>query len=115
MDRIVGLSSTTKNYVGGGYHIEPSSNNWILKIQRLKVGCFFIMIICAATVKGSLSATIRASENGLSLVSEESIPVVSKKERLSRQERAAVVESFVQKYVENVYLICYFSFLLLVR
>lgn len=53
------------------------------------------------TVKASVSATTRASENGFPLVSEESIPVVNKKERLTRQERAAVVESFVQKYMED--------------
>lgn len=59
------------------------------------------MVICAATVKASLSASARAKDNGFSLVSEESIPAgTKKKERLSRQERAAVVESFVLKYME---------------
>lgn len=53
------------------------------------------------TVKASLSASARAKDNGFSLVSEESIPAgTKKKERLSRQERAAVVESFVLKYME---------------
>lgn len=62
------------------------------------------MVICAATVKASLSASARAKDNGFSLVSEESIPAgTKKKERLSRQERAAVVESFVLKYVEVIY------------
>lgn len=48
----------------------------------------------------SLAATVRASENGYPMVSEESTPVVNKRERLSRQERAAVIELFVQKYVD---------------
>lgn len=55
-------------------------------------------------MKASLSVTTRASDNGFPLVSEETIPVVIKKERLTRQERAAVIESFIQKYVDHEYL-----------
>lgn len=61
------------------------------------------MLTCAAAIKASLSASARAKENGFSLVSEESVsPGTKKKERLSRQERAAVVESFVLKYVKVI-------------
>lgn len=74
-----------------------NSNLQILGVDF--VSALGIMFICAAIAKASLST--QATSNGFPLVSEEPTPVVSKKERLSRQERTAVVESFVQKCVEH--------------